>query len=171
MTGCANSTGLRRVVDVAFPQVGNAACSGHKVLVVVEHDEAMMCCRGTDQQIYCRQRAMSAVPNQPILCGLDPPPGALGNGGIWVQRIKHLRHLFVLIKGASRTPELNALRMTGSDDSQRDDFSPSGSQCGLPQDPPQSGRGEQIADHAAESFSAARWRSHSSKSHPAASAA
>jgi hypothetical protein len=57
----ATSTGLRRGVDAAFPEIGEMARGGHEVAVVVEDDKIVVRRYGTDQQVHGRQRAMRAV--------------------------------------------------------------------------------------------------------------
>src|SRR5437763_3718135 len=114
---------------------------------------------------------MGAMPEQAVLRRLYPPPAALGDRGIGVQRVKHFRHLLILIDRAGRTAELNALRLTRTDHAQGNDLCPGGLQRGVPQNSPEGGRVEEIANHAAGSLSAARWRCHPSKSHPSASVA
>src|SRR5580700_1035573 len=114
---------------------------------------------------------MGAMPQQAVLCRLYPPPAALGDGGIGVKRVKHFRHLLVFVERAGRTAELNPLGLTRTDDAQGYDLCPGCSQRSIPQNSPQRGRVEEIADHADGSFSAVRRCCHPSKSHPSANVA
>ena len=92
--------GLRRMVYGAFSQIGEVACGGHEVAVVMEHNEVMMRRGGADQQVHGRQRTVCSIAQQAILRRLYPPPGTLGDRGVGVERIEHFRHLLVLVDGA-----------------------------------------------------------------------
>src|SRR6266852_3219518 len=68
----------RRVVDGAFPHIVEVPRGGREVVVVVEHDQVMLGCRGADQEVHGRQYAVGSVAQQAILRGLYPPPCTLG---------------------------------------------------------------------------------------------
>ena len=52
-----------------FPHIGEVACGGREVLVVMEHNQAMLGCGGADKQIHGRQCTVGSLPQQAILRG------------------------------------------------------------------------------------------------------
>ena len=65
------SVNVRSIVDAAFVYIRNEPGGGREVLAVVEDDQVMLGCGGTDQQIHGRQRTVGSLAHQPVLSGLN----------------------------------------------------------------------------------------------------
>jgi hypothetical protein len=99
-----------------------------EVVVIVQHDQAMVGCGRADQEISDRHRPMQPMSHQSVLRRLDPSPRRLRHRRIGVELVEHRCHLLVLVHAASRPAELGALGMARPDGAAHHQVSPCRSQ-------------------------------------------